>query len=54
MAKTYSETIKFRHNIPLNAGQAFGNAIDYRNFAYENVPKDLNMKVFKNFYFQIF
>ena len=50
MAKTYSETIKFRHNIPLNAGQAFGNAIDYRNFAYENVPKDLNMKVFKNFY----
>jgi hypothetical protein len=50
MAKTYSETIKFRHNIPLNAGQAFSNAIDYRNFAYENVPKDLNMKVFKNFY----
>jgi len=49
MAKTYSETIKFRHNVPLNAGKAFRNAVDYRNFAYEKVPNEVNMKVFKNF-----
>tara|TARA_R110002110_G_scaffold203864_1_gene415065 strand:- start:13 stop:1347 length:1335 start_codon:yes stop_codon:yes gene_type:complete len=47
----YSQSVKFRRNIPAKGFKAYGHVVDYRNYAYSGVKKEINMKVFKDFHF---
>jgi hypothetical protein len=48
---SYSQSVRFRKNIPTKGFKAYRHVVDYRNYAYSSVENEINMKVFKDFHF---